>query len=428
MKGVILAAGEGKRLKPITSTRPKPLIPLAGKPLLEYTILGLKEAGIDEILLVVGYKEEMIKDYFKNGIEKGGIKIEYITQKEYLGTANAANYAKDYVKDKPFLMMYGDLFVDPAIFKEIIQQYNKNPTEGLMSLIEVKNPQEFGIISLTSDGFVDKITEKPALELKLGNLANAGIYVFKPIIFKAIEKTKKSIRNEFEFTDSMDILIHQMKGKIQGYSIKNRFWSDIGLPWQLFDASNYILDRIESKILGNVEENVHISGKVIIGKNSNIKSGTYIEGPCYIGESCLIGPHAYLRPYTCVENNCHIGKSETKNAIIFNNSAVPHFNYVGDSIICEKVNLGAGSKTSNLRFDNKSVKLTISGKKIDSGRRKMGAIIGPNSQTGINASIMCGKIIGENCVIGAHTLVIEDVPPNTLYYQTPTIVKKPNKL
>lgn len=141
MKGVILAAGEGKRLKPITSTCPKPLIPLAGKPLLEYTILGLKEAGIDEILLVVGYKEEMIKDYFKNGIEKGGIKIEYITQKEYLGTANAANYAKDYVKDKPFLMMYGDLFVDPAIFKEIIQQYNKNPTEGLMSLIEVKNPR-----------------------------------------------------------------------------------------------------------------------------------------------------------------------------------------------------------------------------------------------------------------------------------------------
>lgn len=430
MRAVVLSAGKGKRLMPITSSRPKPMIPLAGKPLLEYTISGLKAAGIDEILLVVGYKENMIKEHFKNGLEKVGVKIEYITQKEYTGTANAANYAKDFVKDKPFLLMYGDLFVDPVIFKEIIEKYNTNPTEGLMSLIEVKNPQEFGIISLNSAGFVEKITEKPAPELKLGNLANAGIYIFKPIIFKAIEKTKKSIRNEYEFTDSMEFLIRELKGKIQGYMLKNRFWSDIGLPWQLFDASTYILDRIEHKILGNVEENVHISGKVFIGKNTNIKSGTYIEGPCYIGENCLIGPHAYLRPYTCVENNCHIGKSETKNAIIFNNSAVPHFNYVGDSIVCEKVNLGAGSKTSNLRFDNKSVKMTIDGRKIDSGRRKLGALIGPNSQTGINASIMCGKIIGENSVIGAHTLVNEDVPPNTLYYQDPNegIVKKPNKI
>ena len=417
MKSVILSAGKGIRLMPITSSRPKPMIPIAGKPLLEHTILGLKEAGIDEILLIVGYKEDKIREYFGNGIDKFQIKIEYKTQEEYLGTAHAFGYAKDFIKDEPFLMIYGDLLVDPIIFKEILQKFNENKVEGLISLIEVKNPQDYGIISLNSDGFVEKIVEKPSADLNVGNLANAGIYIFDPLIFKAIEKTTKSVRNEYEFTDSMEILINQLNGKIIGYVIKDHFWSDIGLPWQLFEANIFLLDRIERKILGNVEENVHIFGNVHIGSNTNVKSGSYIQGPCFIGENTLIGPNAYIRPHTSVGDNCHIGISEVKNSIIFSNSNVPHFNYVGDSIICENVNLGAGSKTSNLRFDNKSVWVKIKGERIDSGRRKLGAIIGPNVQTGINANIMCGKKIGENSVIGAQTLVTEDVPPNTLYYQ-----------
>jgi len=417
MKSVILAAGKGIRLMPITSSRPKPMIPIAGKPLLEYTILGLKEAGIDEILLIVGYKEDIIRDYFGNGIDKFQIKIEYKTQEEYLGTAHAFGYAKDFIKNEPFLMIYGDLLVDPIIFKETLRKFNENKIEGLISLVEVKNPQDYGIISLNSDGFVEKIVEKPSADLNVGNLANAGIYIFDPLIFKAIEKTKKSVRNEYEFTDSMEILINQLNGKIIGYVIKDHFWSDIGLPWQLFEANIFLLDQIERKILGNVEENVHIFGNVHIGRNTNVKSGSYIQGPCFIGENTLIGPNAYIRPHTSVGDNCHIGISEVKNSIIFSYSNVPHFNYVGDSIICEKVNLGAGSKTSNLRFDNKSVWVKIKGERIDSGRRKLGTIIGPNVQTGINANIMCGKKIGENSVIGAQTLVTEDVPPNTLYYQ-----------
>ena len=109
--------------------------------------------------------------------------------------------------------------------------------------------------------------------------------------------------------------------------------------------------------------------------------------------------------------------SEVKNSINLSNTSVPHFNYVGDSILCENINLGAGTKISNLRFDNKNIKMKINKKLVDSGRRKLGAIIGPNSQTGINASIMCGKKIGENSIIGAHTLINEDVPSNSLYYQ-----------
>ncbi len=428
MKAVILAAGKGKRLMPITSSRPKPMIPLAGKPILEYTILGLKDAGVNEILLIVGDKEEVIREYFGNGQGKFNVKIEHITQEEQLGTANAVNYAKDFVEDEPFLLTYGDLMIDPKIFKEVLENFNETKIEGLMSLLEVNNPQDYGIVSLKSDGFVENITEKPVPELNLGNLANAGIYIFDPLIFKAIEKTEKSLRGEYELTDSMQILINQLSGNILGYIIKDHFWSDIGLPWQLFEANSFVLDRIESKILGDIEENVHIFGNVYIGKNTNVKSGSYIQGPCYIGENTLIGPNAFIRPYTSVGDKCHVGISEVKNSIIFSNSNIPHFNYVGDSIVCEKVNLGAGSKTSNLRFDNKSVWVTIKGERIDSGRRKLGSFIGPNVQTGINASIMCGKKIGENSVIGAHTLVVEDVPPNTLYYHDPFegIIKKDN--
>jgi len=426
MKAVILAAGEGKRLRPITSTRPKPLIPIAGKPLLEHTILGLKAAGIDEILLIVGYKEELIKDYFGDGIDKFNIKIEYITQEEYLGTTHAANYAKDFIKDETFLMMYGDILVDPIVFKEVVEKFHKTKTEGLISLIEVNNPQEFGIITLNSKGYVEKITEKPSPELNLGNLANAGIFIFDSLIFKAIDMTEKSVRDEYEFTDSMELLINQLNGKIIGYTIKEYFWSDIGLPWQLLDANNFILKSLEGKILGNVEPNVHIFGNVYVGKDTIVRSGSYIQGPCYIGDNNIIGPNAFIRPNTSIENNCHIGISEVKSSIIYSDSNVPHFNYVGDSIICENVNLGAGTKVANLRLDDGNVKVKIKGKLVDSQRRKLGTIIGPNVKTGINVSIMTGKIINENSRIGAHTMVLEDVPPNTLYYQDPNkgIIKK----
>ena len=417
MKAVIIAAGKGKRLSPITSTIPKPMIPIGGKPLLEHTILSLKEVGITEILIIVGYREDIIKGYFGDGLGEFGVNIDYISQIEHLGTAHAFGLAKDFVGDDNFFLMYGDLLTDPQVFKEVLEIYKKSSCEGLISLFEVNHPQEFGIISLDSDSYVDKITEKPSLDLNLGNLANAGIFVFNPQIFKAIEKTKLSIRKEYEFTDSMGILINELKGKIKGYIIKDFFWSDIGLPWHLLDANKFLLNNIKHDIKGKVEENVQIVGNVIIGKNTLIRSGSYIIGPCYIGENSLIGPHAFIRPYTSIGDDCHIGMSEIKNSLIFSNTSIPHFNYVGDSIICENVNLGAGTKISNLRFDNSNIKMKINDKLIDSGRRKLGAIIGPNSQTGINSSVMCGKKIGEGSIIGAHTIVNEDLPANTLYFQ-----------
>ena len=427
MKAVIIAAGKGKRLSPITSTTPKPMIPIGGKPLLEHTILSLREVGITEILIIVGYRENIIKDYFGDGLNKFNVKIDYISQIEHLGTAHAVGFAKDFVGEDNFLLMYGDLLTDPKVFEEIIISYKKDQTEGLISLFEVSHPQEYGIISLDSAGYVESITEKPSSDLELGNLANAGIFIFNPLIFKAVEKTEPSVRKELEFTDSMRILINDLNGKIKGYVIKDLFWSDIGLPWHLLDANKFLLNNIKQDIKGKVEENVQIVGDVIIGKNTLVRSGSYIIGPCYIGENSLIGPNAFIRPFTSIGDDCHIGMSEIKNSLIFSNTSIPHFNYIGDSIICENVNLGAGTKISNLRFDNNNIKMKINEKLIDSGRRKLGAIIGPNSQTGINSSVMCGKKIGEGSVIGAHTIVNEDIPANTLYYQDKNGITKKSR-
>ncbi|MFX1279005.1 MAG: bifunctional sugar-1-phosphate nucleotidylyltransferase/acetyltransferase [Promethearchaeota archaeon] len=416
MKAVILAAGEGNRLRPITASKPKPMIPLLGKPLLEHSIFGLKKAGIEQIILIVGYKEEIIKNYFNSFYKDYNTEIEYITQKEYCGTAHATFQARKSIKNEPFLMMNGDLYVDSVVLKNLIQEYKKNQNESFITLLEMDNPENYGVISLNSDGFVKKITEKPSPGSGLGNLANAGIYIFDPLIFKAIEKTEKSIRNEYEITDSIEIAINELGLKMRGFILKNYYWNDIGLPWQLFEVNKYILDNLESMNKGIIEENVVIKGTVQIGKDTIIKSGSYIQGPCYIGNNCLIGPNAFIRPYTSINDNCHIGMSEIKNSLVFSGSAIPHFNYVGDSIICEGVNLGAGTKLSNLRFDNQTIKMNINGNQIDSKLRKLGAILGPNSQTGINASIMCGKIIGNDSIIGAHTIVNENVPPNSIYY------------
>ncbi len=184
--------------------------------------------------------------------------------------------------------------------------------------------------------------------------------------------------------------------------------------WEFLEKSEKLISGIGENIEGRIEDNVQIKGKLILGKNSVIKSGTYIEGNVIIGENCIIGPKAYLRKGAIIRNNCHIGSSEIKNSIILSNSKIPHYSYVGDSITGENVNFGAGTKVANLRFDGKSVKVAVNGKKIDSGRRKLGVLIGHNTKTGINSTINCGIIVGNNCFIYPGRVVEKNLKNNTV--------------
>lgn len=406
MIGVILTAGEGTRMRPLTLSRPKTMIPVAGKPILQYNIEALKEAGIDEIIMIVGYHQEVIKNYFQDG-EKLGVKMRYVTQNERLGTAHAIGTLAGSIKGT-FVILNGDIIVDSQLIKDLITKYDANNARSILTLIEVDDPSQFGVVELEGDKIVN-LVEKPTLEEAPSNLINAGIYLFDENIFPAIEKTEKSPRGEYEITDSIKI---QMKKEETVLGLKSTDkWVDIGRPWELLNINEHYLENMKSEIHGDVEEGVTMHGTVYLGKNSIIRSGSYIMGPVHIGEDCDIGPNSFLRKYTCLGDNVRVGNAvEIKNSIIMEDTNVNHLSYVGDSIIGANCNIAAGTNMANLRFDDKNVKLTVKEERIDSGRRKLGVIFADGVKTGINTSFNPGVKVGLNSRIGAGTIISKDVP------------------
>jgi UDP-N-acetylglucosamine diphosphorylase/glucosamine-1-phosphate N-acetyltransferase len=397
LKAIIMAAGEGQRMRPLTSNRPKVMLPVAGKPILEHLLIEVKEAGIGEFVFIVGYCDEQVRAYFGSG-EKWGVKVDYSEQRKQMGTADAIRMVEGVTEDF-FLVINGDVIINHADIKKLLK--NKHDT---MSVFTVKDPSGLGIVEL-ANGKVVNILEKSQNPPTL--LANAGLYLFTPRIFEAISKTEKSPRGEYEITDSLRILMEDKKG-LYYHEIKS--WLDLSYPWDLLRLNESMMAGLEAQNLGVIEENVFLKGAVAVGKNSVIKSGTYIEGPVIIGEGCKIGPNCYIRPSTTIGNNCHIGAAvEVKNSVIMNGTAVPHHNYVGDSVIGEGCNFGAGTKIANLRLDDRNI--SVGG--IDTKRRKMGAIIGDNVKTGINASINVGTSIGNNTFIGPGVVVGGVIMPNS---------------
>lgn len=399
MKCVILAAGEGKRMHPLTFTRPKVMLPIANKPLLEWNLTNAIHAGLKNFIFIIGYRSEMVRNYFDNG-KKWGVDIQYVNQGKPLGTAHAIGMVEKFV-DK-FIVLSGDTIFGKQDIQNIVKKENS------MGLVEVEHPDEYGLVK-TEGKHVVKIFEK--MEKPFSNMINAGIYHFNKSIFDAIKLTGKSKRGEYEITDSINLL--SKESKIEGILLKE--WRDVVYPWHLIDANEEALKKTNEKIKGNIGKNTTIKGKTIVGKDTTILPGSYIEGPVVIGNNCKIGPNCYIRPYTSIGDNCHIGNAcEVKNSIIMNNSNIPHQNYVGDSIIGENCNLGSGTKIANLRLDKKNIKVTLNGKKIDTKRRKLGTITGDNVQTGINSIINVGTIIGNDVFIGPGAIATGEIKPKTM--------------
>ncbi len=385
MKCVILAAGEGNRMHPLTYTRPKVMLPIAGKPILEWNLLNARAAGLKEFIFIVSYKSEMVREYFGTG-KPWNVKIRYVNQGKPMGTAHAIGTAEPFVTE--CIVLCGDTIFGVNDLKQIIKKGTR------IGLVKVDNAKEYGIVELKG-AQVMRIHEK--MEHPSSNIINAGIYHFNKKIFDYIRKTEKSPRGEFEITDSINMLVN--KESMEGVFLTE--WRDVVYPWHLLDANEELLKKMKTKIQGKVEKNVVIKGTINIGKDTIIRSGTYIEGPVVIGSNTRIGPNCYIRPYTTIGSFCHVGNAcEVKNSIIMDHSNVPHLNYVGDSIIGQHCNLGAGTTIANLRLDKKNVTVVLNGKKVDTKRRKIGAIIGDNVQTGINATINIGSLIGNDVFIG----------------------------
>jgi len=383
---LILAAGKGNRMWPLTENSPKPLLPICGVPIIERQIYELKKVGVVNIYILIGYQMKDISDRIGNG-DKYDININYITQEEQKGTGHAVLQAKGIIEGR-FYCINGDMIIDAANLKNL----NQDENHLAMMVTEVKDCSNFGVVE-SKKNYLVSIIEKG---LKGKGIINAGSYIFNEKIFDAINCIEKSIRGEYELTDALQSIAKEIK------IVKHTgFWKDIGSPWDLITANEFYIENISDVNKGLIEDNVTIKGDFYLGKNSTIKSGTYIEGPVWIGENCVIGPNAYLRKGTVLCGSNKVGgSSEVKNSILMEGAKAPHHNYVGDSIIGKNSNLGSGTKIANLRLDKNTINVIHRGRKIDSGRRKLGAIIGDNVNTGINTSINAGTILGSYVKIG----------------------------
>lgn len=418
MKGLVLAAGEGVRLHPLTLTRSKHMLPVGGKPIIEHVLLALSKAGIDDIGIVVGYRRELVQSRLGDG-SKFGIRLSYIVQEQATGTAGAIGLANRFVGDKKFFVTYGDLCLGSDSVRRVINASKNHAEDVTLAVLPVLNPEIYGVVKLEGKRVMD-LVEKPSADAVHSNLANAGLYVFSPRIFEAIQETALSSRGEFEITDSVRLLI-QGGCRVSAVEISSSDWLDVGRPWDLLDANQRYLSMMAHHVEGNIEDNVYVKGNLHLGKDSTLRSGTYIEGPVFIGEKCDVGPNAYMRPSTSIGNNVRVGSCcEIKSSIIFDRTQIPHLSYVGDSVIGENCNLGAGTKTANLRHDGKPVFMEIKGIRVNSGRRKLGTVMGDNVKTGVNVTILPGVKIGPGSWINAHQIVSRDVPAESLLTGTVT--------
>ncbi|MBI2546250.1 NTP transferase domain-containing protein [Candidatus Woesearchaeota archaeon] len=377
MKAVLLAAGIGKRCYPLTLTRPKPLLRLANTTILEHNLKEFADL-FDELIIIIGYKGDMIRKLLGDKIH--GTKIKYVEQLEQLGTGHAVLQAKEHVKGSFVVCGADDLF-----FRQDVKDLLKNKGSAVMCH-DMEWPESFGVI-VEEKGVLKQIVEKP--EKFISHQVNTGMYLLQESIFPILESTEKSMRGEFEITDA----INQLAAKEQVKVTRADKWLPIGYPWHLLDANKLLLEGMKEDISGKVEKNVTIKGMVKIGKGTVIKAGSYIEGPAIIGENCELGPNCYIRPFTAIGNKCRIGLSEVKNSILMDNVTSKHFAYIGESIIAEGVNIGAGTVIADLRHDNTNVQSFYDEKLVDTNRRKFGAVIADNVKLAIHTSIYPGRKI-----------------------------------
>jgi bifunctional UDP-N-acetylglucosamine pyrophosphorylase/glucosamine-1-phosphate N-acetyltransferase len=391
MKAVLPVAGNGTRMAPIGVTTPKCLIPILNKPLLIWSLESLVQNDIEEVILVVSAGElgKKITDFIENELKNfesvNAIKISIAYQEQQLGTAHVLQTTKEFFSDdETFLFLNGDDIYSPQTVKQALD------AEGLAVVAqEVTDPEKWGIFQTDEKGNLKQVIEKP--EENVGNLASIGIAKLHSRVFSLFDQLKVTKRGEFEITDSLQLLANESPIKV----LKNEgYWIPIGYPWHIIDATEILSKEISENIEGTIEENVIITGTVVLPKSSKILAGTRIEGTAIIGENVVIGPQANLRENVVIGDNSKIGFCvEVKNTVIGKNSSVSHLNYVGDSIIGDNVNIAGGTVIANFRHDQKTVSTPVKGEMVDTNRKKFGTVLGDGVKLGINTSIYPGRKI-----------------------------------
>jgi UDP-N-acetylglucosamine diphosphorylase/glucosamine-1-phosphate N-acetyltransferase len=398
MQAVLMVAGKSTRTYPLTLTRPKPNLPIANKPLIQHSLdqlIGLFE----EAVLIVGYRQEEIKHLL--GDSYRGIKLVYQEQLEQLGTGHAVLQAKPWIREKFVAMNGDDLFAREDLERLVRLDYG--------ALVKnVENPSLYGVYKVDRNNRVLDLVEKP--KEYLGDLANIGCYVLQPSFFEVLEQTPFSERGEIEITSAVSAVAQER----DFYTVAiTGFWLPTGYAWDLLKHQEYIMaSNSGSSVEGQIEEGVMVKGAVEIGAGTIVKSGTYLEGPVVIGRNCQIGPNCYVKSFSSIGDGCRIGQGvEIKNSIIMENTNICHLSYIGDSIVGQGCTLGAGTITANRRHDESEVKSVIKGELINTGRFKLGAIIGDGVQTGIHTSILPGRKLWPSTSTRPGEIIERDIVP-----------------
>ncbi len=322
MKGLILSGGYGTRLRPITYTQQKQLIPAANKPILFYAIEDVIEAGVKEIGIIVGPNKEQVIETVKS--EKWDAEIDFIYQGDPKGLAHTILVAEDFLDDE-FVMYLGDNILREGIV-EHAKKFEENKYDASIMLTEVDNPEQFGVADINEDGTIKRLIEKP--EVPPSNLALVGIYFFKPVILEACKSIKPSWRNELEITDAIQWLIDN--GYEVGWTKVNGWWKDTGKPEDIFEANRLILDDLIPGMKGEVKG--EIRGRVSIAEGTKVNEKSVIKGPALIGRDCVI-KDSYIGPYTSIGNNCEIINSEVEDSVLMDGAKLINAGNIVDSMI-----------------------------------------------------------------------------------------------
>ena len=331
MKGLILSGGKGTRLRPITYTGAKQLVPVANKPVLFYAIEDLVEAGITDIGIVIGDTGDQIRAAVGDG-SRFGCRVTYIPQDAPLGIAHGVKIARDFLGDDRFVLFLGDNFLRDGIVS-LVDQFRNSRVNSQILLYKVKNPQDFGVAELEG-GLVTRVVEKPR-EPK-SDLAVIGIYMFDHHVFEAVDNIKPSWRSELEVTDTIQYLID--KGLEVKPCVISGWWIDTGKKDDMLEADRLILDTFETKILGSVDPESNVYGKVVIEEGAVIQNSV-IRGPVIIGENSRI-TNAYIGPFTAINYNCEIIGSEIEHSIVLENSRIVDIHdRIEDSLIGRNVEI-----------------------------------------------------------------------------------------
>jgi len=389
-QAVILAAGEGQRLRPFTVNRPKTMLSLADKPILQYVVEALAKNGIRDIVLVVGYRKEQVFDYMGSG-EHFGVDITYVTQDKQLGTAHALAQAQTVVGDE-FLVLPGDNLIAADTIARFITM---KPAAVLVKRVD--NPVRYGVVTIDR-GVVKVIIEKPR---EAGsNMVNTGIYAFNKQVFDFMESV----------LDIPDVLNNMIA---EGYTINtletDGTWLDVVYPWDILNLNNAALQQIQASSGGTIETGVSITGQVAVGKDTVIKPNSYLAGPVVIGDGCDIGPQVCIMPATSIGNNVVISPfTQIENSVIGDDVNIGPGCIIQDSVIDKgcilKGHFTACSSQNEIKINGESHLVNV------------GAMLGEGCHLGNNVVAQPGVTVGNYCQIQPLKLISGILPDKSLVY------------